>query len=223
MTASLQEFVYGPVTRLLQTLRDLYNLYSEIQEEKREALMEHKGTCTNRWGILHMCELFIQDIVSYIPGNSGTSAPSLLQNSAWTLHLWGYCLSSAYAQDWQSYQQRNACLETHGIKSCCAVGNILKNPLNKSYYCNKVKHFREQLFSLFFPAEWTRANYDYKRLAESGNQAHRPANHKCNCFHFITVIASLVLVCILPSLLCNSSLRSGLIIVWLGSPLIMKE
>lgn len=48
MTASLQEFVYGPVTRLLQTLRDLYNLYSEIQEEKREALMEHKGTCTNR-------------------------------------------------------------------------------------------------------------------------------------------------------------------------------
>lgn len=47
MTASLPEFVYGPVTGLLQTLRDLYNLYFEIQEEKRETLMEVKGNCIN--------------------------------------------------------------------------------------------------------------------------------------------------------------------------------
>jgi len=48
MTASLLEFVYGPVTGLLQTSRDLYNVYSEMQEEKRETLMEQKGNCTNR-------------------------------------------------------------------------------------------------------------------------------------------------------------------------------
>lgn len=37
------------------------------------------------------------------------------------------------------------------------------------------------------------------------------------------MIVLLVLVRTLPSLLYNSSLRSGLIIGWLGSPLTMKE
>lgn len=52
---------------------------------------------------------------------------------------------------------------------------------------------------------------------------HTLANHKYNCFHSLSVIALLVLVWILPSRLYNSSRRSGLIIVWLGSPLTMKE
>lgn len=45
MTASPPEFVYGPVTGLLQTSRDLYNLYSAIQEKKSETLIERKGNC----------------------------------------------------------------------------------------------------------------------------------------------------------------------------------
>lgn len=77
MTARLPEFVCGPVTGPLQTLRDLYNLHSEIQEEKRrETLMEHKGK-------YRRAGRFIQDIPSCIPGDSGTSAPSLLENSTW--------------------------------------------------------------------------------------------------------------------------------------------
>lgn len=44
---------------------------------------------------------------------------------------------------------------------------------NKSYYCNKMEHFRGQLFSVSSPAEWTGADHDYKCLAEPGNKTHR--------------------------------------------------
>lgn len=47
---------------------------------------------------------------------------------------------------------------------------MLKNPLNKFYYCNEVKHFRGQFLFLFFPAEWTGADHDYECLAEPGNK-----------------------------------------------------
>lgn len=73
MTASLPEFVYGPVTGLLQTLRDLYNLYFEIQEEKRETLMEVKGNCIN-FSYTH-AGWFIQAILSCTPDDSGQELP----------------------------------------------------------------------------------------------------------------------------------------------------
>lgn len=101
---------------------------------------------------------------------------------------------------------------------------MLKPHRKKSYCCNKVKHFRGQFLSLFFPAERTGADHDHECLAEPGNIATEKWLLQSTAVTALTPSHYCVSAALdTPITAVNSSLRSGLITGWLGSPLTTKE